>query len=161
MLDIKLRCRIWKARLKFEAWMSNSDVEFWRRYNAINIEHAGSELNIRENSKQEYATQWSEKWKKCVFTHYHKYPRERYRVMKACLMTSLIKMCFHWFLKSRPDFGLANFCLQLASAIQCASSLGPVARSLVSANGWLTGIETYKFPWYLTLVSANRATWAW
>ena len=31
MLDIKLRCRIWKSRLKFETWMSNSDVEFWRR----------------------------------------------------------------------------------------------------------------------------------
>ena len=34
---------------------------------------------------------------------------------------------------------------------------GPVVRSLVSANRWLTGIKTYRFPWYLTLVSANHA----
>ena len=31
MLDIKLRCRLRKSRLKFETWMLNSDVEFWRR----------------------------------------------------------------------------------------------------------------------------------
>ena len=34
---------------------------------------------------------------------------------------------------------------------------GPVVRSLVSANRWLRGIKTYRFPWYLTLVSANHA----
>ena len=33
----------------------------------------------------------------------------------------------------------------------------PVVRSLVSANRWLRGIKTYRFPWYLTLVSANHA----
>ena len=33
---------------------------------------------------------------------------------------------------------------------------GPVVRSLVSANRWLRGIKTYRFPWYLTLVSANH-----
>ena len=25
-------------------------------------------------------------------------------------------------------------------------------------NGWLRGIKTYKFPWYLTLVNANQTT---
>ena len=34
---------------------------------------------------------------------------------------------------------------------------GPVAQRLVSANRWLRGIKTYRFPWYLTLVSANHA----
>ena len=34
---------------------------------------------------------------------------------------------------------------------------GPVVRSLVSANRGLRGIKTYRFPWYLTLVSANHA----
>ena len=35
---------------------------------------------------------------------------------------------------------------------------GPVVRSLVSASRWLRGIKTYRFPWYLTLVSANHAS---
>ena len=35
---------------------------------------------------------------------------------------------------------------------------GPVVRSLVSANRWLRSIKTYRFPWYLTLVSANHAS---
>ena len=35
---------------------------------------------------------------------------------------------------------------------------GPVVRSLVSANPWLRSIKTYRFPWYLTLVSANHAS---
>ena len=34
---------------------------------------------------------------------------------------------------------------------------GPVARRLVSANRLLRGIKTYRFPWYLMLVSANHA----
>ena len=34
--------------------------------------------------------------------------------------------------------------------------LGPVV--LVSANRWLRGIKMYRFPWYLTLVSTNRAS---
>ena len=38
------------------------------------------------------------------------------------------------------------------------NDLGPVVRSLVSANRWLRGIKTYRFPWYLTLVSANHAS---
>ena len=37
-------------------------------------------------------------------------------------------------------------------------NLGPVARSLVSAIRWLRGIKTYRFPWHLMLVSANRAS---
>ena len=36
--------------------------------------------------------------------------------------------------------------------------LGPVVRSLVSVNRWLRGIKTYRFPWYLTLVSVNHAS---
>ena len=35
---------------------------------------------------------------------------------------------------------------------------GPVVRSLVSGNRWLRGIKTYRFPWYLMLVSANHAS---
>ena len=35
----------------------------------------------------------------------------------------------------------------------------PVARSPVSANHWFKrGIKTYRFPWHLTLVSANHAS---
>ena len=37
-------------------------------------------------------------------------------------------------------------------------ALGPVARSLVCANRWLRGVKTYRFPWCLTLVSANHAS---
>ena len=37
-------------------------------------------------------------------------------------------------------------------------ALGPVVRSLVSANRWLRAIKTYRFPWYLTLVSTNHAS---
>ena len=36
--------------------------------------------------------------------------------------------------------------------------LGLIVRSLVSTNSWLRGIKTYRFPWYLTLVSANHAS---
>ena len=36
-------------------------------------------------------------------------------------------------------------------------TLGPVARSLVSANRWLRGFKVYRVPWYLTLVSTNHA----
>ena len=34
----------------------------------------------------------------------------------------------------------------------------PVARSMVSANRWLTNVKTYRFPWYSMLVSANHAS---
>ena len=38
-------------------------------------------------------------------------------------------------------------------------NLGPVARTLVSANRWFKrGIKMYRFPWYLTLVSTNHAS---
>ena len=50
----------------------------------------------------------------------------------------------------------------LATDKECFSSktvvLGPVARSLVSANRWLRGIKIYRFPWYLTLVKTNHAS---
>jgi len=35
---------------------------------------------------------------------------------------------------------------------------GPVVGSLVSANRWLRGVKTCRFPWYLTLDSANHAS---
>ena len=40
----------------------------------------------------------------------------------------------------------------------CSITQGPVARSPVSANRWLRGIKTNRFPWYLSLVSANHAS---
>ena len=45
-----------------------------------------------------------------------------------------------------------------APVCSAGATLGPVARSLVSANRWLTGIKMYRFPWYLTLVSTNHAS---
>ena len=42
--------------------------------------------------------------------------------------------------------------------VQVDNNLGPVARSLVSANRWLRGIKMYRFPWYLTLVSTNHVS---
>ena len=36
------------------------------------------------------------------------------------------------------------------------TQLGPVARRLVSAKRWLKDITAYRFPWYLTLDSANQ-----
>ena len=33
---------------------------------------------------------------------------------------------------------------------------GPVTRSMVSANHWLSSIKINRLPWYLTLVSANH-----
>ena len=47
---------------------------------------------------------------------------------------------------------------QAACDICLSMHQGPVARSLVSANRWLRGIKMYRFPWYLTLVSANHAS---
>ena len=42
--------------------------------------------------------------------------------------------------------------------VHTTAKQGPVVRSLVSANRWLRGVKTYRFPWYLTLVSANHAS---
>ena len=39
-----------------------------------------------------------------------------------------------------------------------ANVRGSVARSPVSANRWLRGIKTNRFPWYLTLVNPNHAS---
>ena len=36
--------------------------------------------------------------------------------------------------------------------------LGPVVRSMVSANHWLNSIKINRLSWYLTLVSANQAS---
>ena len=44
------------------------------------------------------------------------------------------------------------------SANSSNGTLGPVARSLVSANRWLRGFKVYRVPWYLTLVSTNHAS---
>ena len=46
----------------------------------------------------------------------------------------------------------------LREPVNTTNNLGPVARSLVSANRWLRGIKMYRFPWYLTLVSTNHAS---
>lgn len=35
---------------------------------------------------------------------------------------------------------------------------GPVARCPISANHWFRGIKTYRFPWYLIVVSLNHAS---
>ena len=35
---------------------------------------------------------------------------------------------------------------------------GPVVRSMVSANHWLSSIKIKRLSWYLTLVSANQAS---
>ena len=60
------------------------------------------------------------------------------------------------------------FCFRILSSCCEATSFtrypgrktfqGPVVRSLVSTNRWLRGIKTYRFPWYLTLVSANHVS---
>ena len=44
------------------------------------------------------------------------------------------------------------------SRLVTVSDQRPVVRSLVSANRWLRGIKIYRFPWYLTLVSAHHAS---
>ena len=38
-----------------------------------------------------------------------------------------------------------------------AKLLGPVVRSMVSANQWLSSIKINGLSWYLTLVGANQA----
>ena len=37
-------------------------------------------------------------------------------------------------------------------------NIWPVVQSLVSTNCCLRGIRTYRFPWYLTPVSANQVS---
>ena len=44
------------------------------------------------------------------------------------------------------------------STVHMHSNQGPVAQSMVNANYWLRSIETCRFLWYLTLVSANNAS---
>ena len=57
------------------------------------------------------------------------------------------------YLKCLPDSQQA-----IKGLISEFRDLGPVARSLVSANRWLRGLKTHRFPWYLTLISANHAS---
>ena len=57
--------------------------------------------------------------------------------------------------KLKVKAGIHNF---LVNTLIENDHLGPVVLSLVSANRWLRGIKTYRFPWYLTLVSANHAS---
>ena len=59
---------------------------------------------------------------------------------------------------SQPSSGLDKRQATLQHSIRAEGDQGPVVRSLVSANRWLRGIKTNRFPWYLTLVSANHAS---
>ena len=52
----------------------------------------------------------------------------------------------------------ANFAEKIIKLDKHLKHLGPVVRSLVSANRWLRAIKTYRFPWYLTLVRTNHAS---
>ena len=63
--------------------------------------------------------------------------------------------CALWFV-----FGILMTCALcfVFEYVNDLRALGPVARSLVSANRWLRGIKMYRFPWYLTLVSSNHAS---
>ena len=60
--------------------------------------------------------------------------------------------------RSKPLTKLAiyMYCTELQSTV--TKDQGQVVRSRVSANHWLRGMKTYRFPWYLTLVSANHAS---
>ena len=49
-------------------------------------------------------------------------------------------------------------CRQMWYLFSVTGDQGPVARRLVSANRWLRGIKTYRFPWHLTLVSSNQTS---
>ena len=71
----------------------------------------------------------------------------------------LLRMCSNWggnekWLTLKKTSTQVEINLNSTLAIL----LGLVVRSLVSANRWLRGIKTYRFPWYLTLVSANHAS---
>ena len=52
---------------------------------------------------------------------------------------------------------MPTMCLKSLNFV--ALELGPVARSLVSANRWLRGIKMYRFPWYLNLEN-NARLWS-
>ena len=65
-----------------------------------------------------------------------------FRKFSAGLVVCMMKIAFYAWRASREDGVLQ----------------GLVAQRLVSANRWLRGIKTYRFPWYLTLVSANHAS---
>ena len=62
--------------------------------------------------------------------------------------------------KLKVKAGIHNF---LVNTLIENDHLGPVVQSLVSANHWLRGIKTYRFPWYLHWLALTmlRATRAW
>ena len=60
--------------------------------------------------------------------------------------------------KTSTDLSCSNCIPAPGFRIMTSNHLGPVVRSLVSANRWLRAIKTYRFPWYLTLVSTNHAS---
>ena len=63
--------------------------------------------------------------------------------------------CSERFFHGHSGFPLSSkTCISLN--LTTPQAQGPVVRSLVSANRCLRGIKTYRFPWYLTLVSANN-----
>ena len=63
------------------------------------------------------------------------------------------------YLTSRFPFSLQWINTRCADKpLYSPNILGPVVRSLVSANRWLRDIKTYRFPWYLTLVSNNHVS---
>ena len=69
------------------------------------------------------------------------------------LETSAFRVSVRWPIYIINSVDKTKFLYTICFVIQ-----GPVARSLVSAIRWLRGIKTYRFPWYLILVSANRAS---
>ena len=72
----------------------------------------------------------------------------------------------YFFFYFKKESTIKELALRLAS--NCTSNVkrkisrsaffqqGRVARSMVSANHWLSGIKTYRLSWYLTWVSANH-----
>ena len=78
----------------------------------------------------------------------------------VCLNSCNVDISSHLMNHHLSWENLCEMDLILASAglLELTDDLGPVARSLVSANRWLRGIKLYRFPWYLTLVSTNHAS---
>ena len=66
-------------------------------------------------------------------------------------------LCSERFFHGYSGFPLSSkICILLN--LTTPQAQGPVVRSLGSANRWLRGIKSYRFPWYLTLDSANHAS---
>lgn len=78
-----------------------------------------------------------------------------------------VKLLFFFFNFVILDYPYKNMLLPITSYQQrsrrflfflYAKDLALVAGSMVSANHWLKGMETYTFLWQLTLVSVNQAS---